>query len=687
MASYLTALPHMLHGADYNPEQWLDHPEILQKDIELMKLAGINCVSIGIFAWAALEPKEHDYRLDWLSEIIDTLYENGIYSVLATPSGAKPVWMAHKYPEIRRVNAMRVRDLQGGRHNHCYTSPIYRKKVRQINTKLAERFANHPAVLLWHISNEIQGECHCPLCQEAFRQWLKAKYGSLEQLNHAYWTAFWSHTYTDWSQIESPSPAGETNIHGLNLDWKRFCTAQTVDFFANEIAPLKAANPDLPVTANFMGFYDGIDYWKLLPLMDVVSWDSYPSFHNTDNGDESGNAMWNDAYSDICRTMLGKPYLLMENTPSQTNWHGVCRPKQPGFLRLSSIAHLAHGADSIQYFQFRQSRGSCEKFHGAVVSHSGRTDTRTFQEVSGVGKMLASLDALCGARVPSQTAILYDMENHWAVNDAKGPRNDDIGDTDLFFRFYRPFWQAGIPVDVVNADMDFSAYKLLCVPMLYLLRKETAQRLIAYVKQGGTLILTCHTGVVDEHDLCYLGDTPACGLAALAGVRYLETDPLYDWQHQTMRLTKPPFENMAKTYQLNKLCERIAAEDAKVLAVYDNDNPCEPDGMPVLTCRSEGRGQVYYLAAFAEDKFFADFLLPLAQSLAIEKALPADLPYGVCANQRIAADGTAFYFLQNWTRTPQTIMLPFPLQDVESGRCYQNKLPLPPYGAIIAKPQ
>ena len=288
----LTPCPHMLHGCDYNPEQWLHIPEILEQDIVQMKQAHINCVSVGIFAWAALEPEEGHYELDWLARIIDRLYENGIYTVLATPSGAKPVWMSQKYPEIRRVRSDGMRELQGGRHNHCYTSPVFRDKVFRMNTQLAERFGRHPGVILWHVSNEIQGECFCGLCQAEFRKWLKARYGSLDALNRAWWTAFWSHTYTDWEQIEAPSPLGETNIHGLNLDWKRFCTHQTYTFFENEIAPLKRVNPSVPVTMNLMGFYDGINYHAMLPLLDAVSWDSYPTWHTQQDGDDTYNAFW-----------------------------------------------------------------------------------------------------------------------------------------------------------------------------------------------------------------------------------------------------------------------------------------------------------------------------------------------------------------------------------------------------------
>lgn len=681
MNRFATRYPHMLHGADYNPEQWLSRPDILAQDIEQMKLAHVNCVSVGIFAWAALEPNEGEYHLDWLAQIIEQLYANGIYTVLATPSGAKPTWMAQKYPEIRRVSANRVRDLQGGRHNHCYTSPVYREKVRAMNTQLAERFGQHPAVILWHVSNEIQGECHCPLCQAAFRDWLREKYGTLEALNEAYWTAFWSHTYTDWSQIESPSPMGEMNVHGLNLDWKRFCTAQTADFFANEIAPLKAVNPAIPVTMNMMGGYDGIDYWKMLPLLDVVSWDSYPCWHNG-NGDETWNAVWNDAMHDMFRSMLGKPFLMMENTPAQTNWHDVCRVKASGMLRLTSLDALAHGADSVQYFQWRQSRGCSEKFHGAVMTHANRTDTRVFQEVTSVGEMLEQLDAICGAKTSAKAAILYDMESHWAVNDAKGPRNVGVGDTDLMFRFYIPLWKAGIAVDFVNAEMDFSGYHVLFVPMLYLLRGDIAARIRAFVAQGGTVVLTFHTGVVDENDLCFLGDTPAQGLVELAGVRFLEMDALYDHQRETMRIRHAPFP-LAEAYQIERLCERIVAEGAEVLAVYDNDDPCQPNEQPALTRHAFGRGTAYYLAGFAEERFFEDFVLSLCEQLDIAPALDATLPHGVAAAKRIGTDGTEFLFVMNWTRQSQSVNLPYPLRDYESGKVYQTQLPLAPYGGRI----
>ena len=270
----------LCYGGDYNPDQWLECPEILEEDIRLMKKAHVNTVSLGIFAWAKLEPEEGVYDFEWMEKIINHLYENGIYVFLATPSGARPHWLADRYPEVLRVNEMRQKNIFGQRHNHCYTSPIYRQKVRQINMKLAERFGDHPGVLMWHISNEYGGECHCPLCQSAFRGWLKKKYNNdIKEVNRKWNTAFWSHDYQNFDQIESPTPLGETSIHGLVLDWKRFVSDQTIDFCKAEIQALRDAGNHKPVTTNLMYNFPTINYHEMAKVLDVVSWDNYPQWH------------------------------------------------------------------------------------------------------------------------------------------------------------------------------------------------------------------------------------------------------------------------------------------------------------------------------------------------------------------------------------------------------------------------
>ncbi|MBW7460387.1 beta-galactosidase, partial [Paenibacillus sepulcri] len=308
--------------------------------------------------------------------------------------------------------------------NHCYTSPVFREKVSIMNARLAERYSAHPAVIGWHISNEYGGECHCDYCQDAFRKWLKRKYGSLEALNQAWWTTFWSHTYTSWQQIESPAPHGETMVHGQNLDWRRFVSDQTIDFYLHEINPLKAVNPDLPCTANMMDLFDGLDYREFAKAVDVISWDAYPTWHESPA--EDNVASWFAFNHDLFRSLKQKPFMLMESTPSQTNWQPVSKLKRPGMHRLSSLQAVAHGADTVQYFQWRKSRGSSEKFHGAVVDHVGHEHTRVFQDVASLGESLSHLSELIGTDVPAEAAILFDWDNRWAVNDAQGPRNQGI---------------------------------------------------------------------------------------------------------------------------------------------------------------------------------------------------------------------------------------------------------------------
>ncbi len=474
--------PHLLHGGDYNPDQWLDRPDILEEDVRLMKEAHINCVSLGIFSWARLEPEEGVYDFDWLEKIIQNLYENGIYTVLATPSGSKPIWMSEKYPEIRRVRGDGRRDPSGGRHNHCYTSPVYREKVRQIDTALARRFARHPGVILWHLSNEYEGECHCPQCQAAFRRWLQEKYGTLERLNHAWWNAFWSHTVTDWEQIHPPVSREEGGVFAQVLDWKRFVTDQAASFIKLERDAVKAVDPSIPVTTNFMYYYDGYNYFKFKDLLDVVSWDSYPQWRGGNNGSLAADYA---LYHDMMRSMKGKPFLLMESAPSTANWWPVSKLKKPGMHRMASLQAVAHGSNSVQYFQFRKSRGSFEKFHGAVVDHSGRTDTREFQDVKEVGRLLEQLEAVGGTGVPAQAALIYDWENLWAMEDAQGPRNLGVHYKEQVKAHYKALWELGIPMDVVDETGDISGYKLVIAPMLYLLREGLCGEAAGLCGAGG----------------------------------------------------------------------------------------------------------------------------------------------------------------------------------------------------------
>lgn len=642
----------LLHGADYNPEQWENYPGIVEKDIAMMKQAKCNVMSVGIFSWAKLEPREGEYDFAWLDTIIEKLYAAGIHIFLATPTGARPAWMSQKYPEVLRVGRNRVPALHGGRHNHCMTSPVYREKTLKINSLLAERYSQHPAVLGWHISNEYGGECHCNLCQERFRDWLKARYKTLDALNHAWWSTFWSHTYTDWSQIESPAPQGEVSIHGLNLDWRRFNTAQVTDFCRHEVAPLKAANAELPVTTNFMEYFYDYDYWQLAEAIDFISWDSYPMWHR--EKDETQLACYTAMYHDMMRSLKGgKPFVLMESTPSTTNWQPTSKLKKPGMHILSSMQAVAHGADAVQYFQWRKSRGSVEKFHGAIIDHVGHLDTRVGREVTRLGEMLERLPDVVGCRTEARVAIIFDQQNRWALDDAEGPRNKGMEYEKTVNEHYRPFWEQGIAVDIIDADCDLSPYALVIAPMLYMVREGFAERAEAFVAAGGHLVTTYWSGVVDETDLCHLGGFPG-PLRKLVGVWAEEIDCLDDGERNLVQGLAGNASGLQGPYQVRHLCELIHAESAQVLATYRDDFYA---GRPAVTVNRVGKGKAWHVASRNDLPFQRDFFAAIINELALPRAIEGDFPPGVVATARTDGE-TTWVFVQNFTALQQLVTLP-----------------------------
>lgn len=661
---------HLLHGGDYNPDQWLEYPQVLAQDILLMKQAHINCVSLGIFSWAKLEPEEGVYAFGWLKEIIQNLYENRIYTLLATPTGGKPNWMSVKYEEIRRVGPEGQRHLHGGRHNHCYTSPVYREKTREINRRLATEFSAHPGVVMWHLSNEYNGVCYCPLCIAAFRGWLKEKYGTLEKLNHEWWANFWGHTYTDWEQIFPPMQYGEHGIHALTLDWKRFVTHQTVDFMKEEISAIRGVDKHTPVTTNLMGFYKGINYSKFGPHLDIVSWDNYPTWHS--GADELSVAVQAAMTHDLMRGIRREPFLMMESAPSMTNGQPACKLKRPGMHVLSSLQAVAHGSNSVQYFQWRKSRGCFEKHHGAVVGHDGTGDTKVFRDVQMLGGRLDSLAELAQTTVNPQVALLFDWENRWALEDAKGPRNLGIYYQETLEEHYRCFWEMGIDVDILDMEHDISRYKLIVAPLLYMYRGDIGRKLREFVAAGGVLVGTYWSGVVTENDLCFLGDSPGEGMAEVFGITREEMDALYDGQENHMVMTNRP-----EKWKLTELCELIHAKTAKVMAVYGDDYYKD---MPALTCNTFGKGEAWYLAAKAEQNFLRSHYHDLADRLELRPTVIGTLPKGVTVNRRV---GEKEYFIfQNYTTQEHVLPLQSMLQDVETGKPI-TELTLPVFGCAV----
>lgn len=671
----------ILHGGDYNPDQWLHMPEIFPEDVRMMKLAHCNVVAIGIFSWTALEPKEGEFNFSWLDDVMNSMAENNIHVILATPTGAKPAWMAKKYEEVLRVDDTGMRMKYGERHNHCPSSPIYRQKATIINTELANRYKNHPALVMWHISNEFEGYCYCEKCQENFRNWLKIKYeNDLDALNKAWWSSFWSHIITDWEEIEAPSSIGESNLHGLNLDWRRFMTAQMVDYCKHEIDTVKSITPDIPVTTNFHDFVNNLDfdYWKFAEILDVISWDNYPYWHSGDDVNEGSRRGF---IHDMNRSFLdGKPFMMMESSPSSTNWQPVAKLRRPGMHRVQSLQAVAHGSDTVQYFQWRKSRGSSEKFHGAVVDHCGHENTRVFREVSHLGQSLKMLDEVVGTSVKAEVAVIYDWENAWAIRDAQGPRKDKKDYFDTCHSHYKTFWENSVPVDIINEDKDFLKYKVIVAPMLYMIRDGVGERLTEFVEKGGTLITTYWSGIVNQNDLCHLGGFPGT-IKEATGIWAEELDALYDGETIDVKLNCSSPICLDKTYKAEVFCDVIHCENAKTLGTYSDDFY---KGMPALTYNKFGKGGAYYIAFRSGDDFLQDFYKEVISSLNLTKATSIQLPKGVVAQTRYDQENT-FIFLTNFKGKAREIHLEKgKYKDLDTGKNV-TKLTLNPYDVAILK--
>ncbi len=674
----LKSVPHMIHGGDYNPDQWLNYPDVLKEDVRLMNLAGINSASVAIFAWQALEPEEGVYTFEWLDETMDRLHAGGVSVILATPSGARPAWMDAKYPEVLRVSDTRVKNLHGERHNHCYTSPYYRQKVHQMNQMLANRYKDHPALTMWHLSNEYGGECHCENCQKAFRDWLRVRYeGDIQKLNAAWWTYFWSHAYTSFDQIESPSPQGESRTHGLNLDWKRFVSAQTTSFIQMEADALKAITPDIPTCTNLMGFYEGLDPWVMRNAIDVISWDNYPTWHN-DTEATADIACRIGFVHDLNRSLLQKPFFLMESTPSNVNWQPVNKLKRPGMHLLSSIQAVAHGSDSVQYFQFRKSRGASEKFHGAVVDHVGHEHTRVFSEVAQVGQVLKKLDGVVGTGAPAKAAVIYDWENRWAIDDLQS-LNQNRNYPDTCVSFYHSLWKRGISTDVIEMTESFDGYQLLVAPMLYMLKPGVSDRLKSFVAAGGTLVLSYCTGYVNESDLCFQGGFPGEGLQAVTGIWAEEIDALFP-QDRNHVVFKNNSIGATGCYEVYDYCELIhPADGCEVLATYGDDFY---KGRAAITKNQYGKGNCYYFAARTGTDAIEAVLDKVIANLSLAESALA-IPEGVSVTHRVG-DGDHYRFYMNFSELDKTVLLPTAQTDLMTDNAV-SRLDLKPYELVITK--
>ena len=674
MSVLFPKIPALLHGGDYNPDQWLDRPDILEEDIKMMKKAGVNTATVGVFSWSALEPQEGNFQFGWLHDIMDKLYENGIYTVLATPTGARPAWMDEKYPSVLRVEKDGRRNHHSGRHNHCMSSLEYRSLVEKMDTKLAQEFGNHPGLILWHISNEFGGECYCENCKKRFQEYLREKYhNNIEELNKQWWTSFWSRRFDSFEQIEPPYDNGEHSILGLNLDWKRFNSWNMKDYLAFERRILKKYTPQVPATANFMKLFEQLDYVDLAKEIDIISWDGYPSWNNDYETPADTAAELSFDHTVMRSLKKDKPFMLMESTPSLVNWHSFNKLKRPGILRASSIQTIGCGSDTVQYFQWRKGRGAAEQFHGAVVDHLGRDDTRVFKEVSEVGEILKKLAPVTGSKVTSKAAVLFDWSNRWAIKDMQGMARDTKKYEKEVRKFYNIHLKKGINADIVFPLEDLSSYSLVVLPMYYAVSKEAGEWLKEYVKNGGTVVATYLTAYVNENTLAYLGGFPGAGLGEVFGLYAEELDTLYPTDSNSV-LMKDGNKALVKDY-----CEVIKLTGAEVLGTYESDFYA---GMPAVTVHSYGKGKAYYIGTRMEETDLIKFFTPIWSECGIKEK---ELPEGVEYLTRTAEDGSTFDFYVNYNATPATVQLAQNGTTLLNGEAVSGKVEILPFNAVVVK--
>ncbi|WP_429961901.1 beta-galactosidase [Enterococcus sp. AZ083] len=659
----------ILFGGDYNPNQW--PKEIWEEDIRIFKKASINSATVNVFSWAKIQPSENCYDFEELDQIIEKLSTEGFDIVLATSTAALPAWMFKKYPEVARTDYDGRHHKFGQRHNACPNSLVYQKYAERLATKLAERYGENPQVTCWHINNEYGGECYCDNCEKAFRVWLKNKYQTIEALNKAWNMEFWGHTVYEWDEIVLPNALSEgigydkTAFAGISIDYRRFNSDSLLKNYMMERDAIRKIDPTTPITTNLMGTFKGLDYFKWAKEMDLISWDNYPAY----------NTPWSlvAMTHDLMRGLKQQPFMLMEQTPSQQNWQPYNSLKKPGQMRAQSYQTIAHGADTIQYFQLRRSIGACEKFHGAVIEHVGHEDTRVFRETAALGAELAQLSDIIGTQTQSQVAVIFDWDNYWALEYTSGP-TVDLKYVEQIHRYYRYFHEQNIAVDLVPVDADLSKYKLVAAPVLYMIKEGMQERLTDFVKQGGSLLTTYMSGIVDQSDNVHLGGYPG-PLRELAGIWVEEIDALAPEQSNGVSLV-----NEERTGTSNLVSDLIHLETAEALAHYTSNFYA---GMPAVTKNMFGDGTVYYFGGQLEDQLQDQLFKTIVEENDITPVIEEATKLEVACRENAEAK---FFVIINFHEEAQPLPAMFVGKtDLLTGEVLSSEMMLTQYTTYIVK--
>lgn len=549
-----------------------------------------------------------------------------------------PAWMFKKYPDVARVDYQGRQHVFGQRHNFCPSSPNYQRLAQKLVAKLAERYGDNPHIVAWHINNEYGGNCYCENCQKAFQKWLQQKYQTLDRLNQAWNNNVWSHTIYQWDEIVVPNELGDawgpegshTIVAGLSLDYLRFQSAALQDLYRMEKRTIEKYDDHTPIMTNFHSTPNKmIDYQAWAGDQDIIAYDSYPAYDQP--------AYQAAFLSDLMRSLKHQPFMLMESTPSQVNWQPYSPLKRPGQVRATEFQAVAHGADTVQYFQLKQAIGGSEKFHGAVISHSQRTDTRAFQEVAQIGHDLKRLSSkILGSQTPAKIGIIFDWNNFWSYEYVAGI-SQDLDYVGSVLDYYRQFYERHIPTDVISVDDDFSQYDLIVAPVLYMVKKGLAGKINDYVATGGHFLTTYMSGMVNESDNVYTGGYPG-PLSKVLGIWVEETDAMTPG-----KTTQVVYEKDGLAADGHYLCDLIhlTSDHARAVAKYGTEFYA---GVPAITENQYGQGTAWYVGSRIDHAGLSHLMDEVLQVAGVSGliATPTDLEI----TKRVK-DGHEIYFVLN----------------------------------------
>lgn len=638
------------YGGDYNPDQWPE--EVWDDDVRLMKKAGVNLVSVGIFSWAKIETSEGVYDFDWLDRIIDKLGEAGVAVDLASATASPPMWLTQAHPEVLWKDCRGDVCQPGARQHWRPTSPVFREYALKLCRAMAEHYKGNPYVVAWHVSNEYG--CHNRFdysedAEHAFQQWCEERYGTIDAVNDAWGTAFWAQRMNDFSEIVPPRFIGDGNFMnpGKLLDFKRFSSDALKAFYIAERDTLAEITPDLPLTTNFMVSASGsvLDYDDWGDEVDFVSNDHYfiPGEAHLDELAFSASLVDGIARKD--------PWFLMEHSTSAVNWREINYRKEPGQLVRDSLAHVAMGADAVCYFQWRQSKAGAEKFHSAMVPHAGE-DSAVFRDVCELGADLNKLsdEGILGSRLAkSRVAVVFDYESEWATEHTATP-TQHVHHVDEPLAWFRALADQGVTADVVPVRGAWDDYEMVVLPSVYLLSEETTRRVRDYVVGGGRLVVTYYTGISDEKDHVWLGGYPG-SIRDVVGVRVEEFMPMGDDFTGV-----PDHLDLSNGAVAHDIADVIGSVDgtATVLATFKDDPWTGMDGAPAIVAHTFGEGRSVYVGARLGRDGIALSLPEILDSLGMAEAGGND--GRVLHVEREGADGSRFVF--SFNRTHETVRVP-----------------------------